>query len=411
MHPRLPAFLAILLGASTAFAQVVPGGAPAPTPPRAPAATPNFEQRPNGAAPQEPGASPAVGNSAPVRAQARVMVDDAVQVLRGKPMRGSEAFASDYEGTTYLFATAENKADFDRAPTTYAAVGGGTCGRTGALGGMGDARRYAVVEGKLYFFDSDDCMRLFKLEPKRFVEEEDPTPIGDAAAQAAGLAAVDRWIAWSGGADAVRAAKRVTQTATREVEQWGNRWTVTESIELVWPGTVHRIETWERLPGKNTAMPAGKPETYRYEVVTSPSVSATSSTQVPPTPLAPSRKRAVERLAAHLPIAVMRARLTPEAGFIAVRIGNGKVGSAECDFVATRFDGFTTWLAIEKDTGRLAQIGYTGRDPQARVTRLTQDIVAYAGPEQLKLPTQWITAVTGESEGWKSPVAAISVEK
>lgn len=405
MHPRPAVFLVMLLGAGSAFAQVVPGGAPAPTPPRAPTPTPNLAQPAGGGMPG------LVSSAPPARPPSRVMIDDAVLVLRGTPKRGTEAFASDYEGTTYLFASAESKADFDRSPATYAAVGAGTCGRTGALGGMGDARRYAVVEGKLYFFDSDDCMRLFKLEPKRFIEEEDPTPIGDADAQAAGIAAVDRWIAWSGGADAVRAAKRVTQTVTREVEQWGGHWNVTESIEVAWPGTVHRVESWERLPGKNAPMPAGKPETYRYEVVTSPSISATSSTQVPPTPLAPSRKRAVERLAAHLPISVMRARLTPEAGFVAVRIGNGKVGAAECDFVATHHDGFTTWLAIEKGSGRLAQVGYTGRDPQARVTRLTLDILAYAGPEQLRLPTQWITAVTGETEGWKSPVAAISVEK
>jgi YHS domain-containing protein len=408
MHPRLPAVLTVLLGASAAFAQVVPGGAPSPAAPPSSTPTPNFA--PSG------GGSPGIGvagtsTAPPARPPARVMVDDAVQALRGTTARGSDAFASDYEGTTYLFASAANKADFDRAPTTYAAVGGGTCGRTGALGGMGDARRWAVVEGKLYFFDSEDCMKLFKLDPKRFIEEEDPTPLGDPAAQAAGLEAIDRWIAWSGGADAVRAAKRVTQTVTRTVEQWGGTWNVTESIELAWPGTVHRVETWERLPAKDAAMPQGKPETYRYEVVTSPTISATSSTMQPPTPLMGSRKRAVERLAARLPMSIMRARLTPEAGFVAVRIGNGKVGAAECDFVATRSDGFTTWLAIEKETGRLAQIGYTGRDPQARVKPLTLDVVSYAGPEQLKLPTQWITAVTGETEGWKSPVATISVEK
>jgi hypothetical protein len=172
---------------------------------------------------------------------------------------------------------------------------------------------------------------------------------------------------------------------------------------------VHRVETWTRR--SPAADGTASRETYVYDTIASPSISAISSSVGPRVALTPSRKRAFERTGAHLPASVMRARLTPEAGFLAVRIGDGKVGTAECDFVATHSDGNTTWLAIEKGTGRLAQWGHNGRDTQGRITPLTLDVVAYAGPEALRLPTQWITRITGEEEGSKSPVAAITVEK
>ena len=80
-----------------------------------------------------------------------------------------------------------------------------------------------------------------------------------------------------------------------------------------------------------------------------------------------------------------------------------------CDYVQTWFEGNSTYLAIDKATGRLVQEGHIGRDESLRVSPLTLDVVAEAGPESLRLPTQWVTSRTGEKEGMKGPVAAITV--
>ena len=46
----------------------------------------------------------------------------------GPPQMGDPKFASDYEGATYRFASAEGKAMFDKEPTKYAPQYGGWCG-------------------------------------------------------------------------------------------------------------------------------------------------------------------------------------------------------------------------------------------------------------------------------------------
>ena len=39
---------------------------------------------------------------------------------QGKPVKGNPEIKSSYKGATYLFALAENKADFDKDPAKYA---------------------------------------------------------------------------------------------------------------------------------------------------------------------------------------------------------------------------------------------------------------------------------------------------
>jgi hypothetical protein len=110
-----------------------------------------------------------------------------------------------------------------------------------------------------------------------------------------------------------------------------------------------------------------------------------------------------------LPWAILQARFRPEAGLLVIRTGEGRLGDADCDYVATWFEGNLTFLAIDKATGRLVQMGYTGRDTQQRVMSLTMDAVDYAGPEALRLPTQWVVYPTGEKEGLRGPKARITV--
>ena len=54
-------------------------------------------------------------------------------------------------------------------------------------------------------------------------------------------------------------------------------------------------------------------------------------------------------------------------------------------------------------------MGYVGRDTQQRVMSLTMDAVDHAGPEALRLPTQWVIYPTGEKEGTMGPKARIMV--
>ena len=332
----------------------------------------------------------------------RTLPVDPVLLQSGKVVAGERSIFVTYEGNTYIFANTGTRDQFNREPARFAAQQGGACGRMGPLGGLGDARRYALQEGMLYFFASDECMKLFRAQPRRYMEPADQIPAGTPEQQAAGLAALDRWIAWAGGKDAVKAAKVFTQVSTRRVLQGADSWDITETLEFAGPHTMRRVDVWQKVGGTPK-------DNYQYETLVTPDTAVITSSNGRTTALVDSRRTAFERLMNRQPYAIMRARYRPEAGLLALKTGEGTLGDARCDYIVTWFEGNATYLAIDKETGRLVQIGHPGRVDDASVASLTMDAVAYAGPEALRLPTQWVVSRNAEKDGIKGPVASIKV--
>ena len=78
----------------------------------------------------------------------------------GKEAFGKQAFRSDHGRFTYLFSSAETKAEFDKAPEKYAIQMGGLCARMGRTV-TGNPSDYLVHDGKIYIFGSDACHKSF----------------------------------------------------------------------------------------------------------------------------------------------------------------------------------------------------------------------------------------------------------
>jgi YHS domain-containing protein len=84
---------------------------------------------------------------------------------QGKPVKGNPAFKSTYRGAIYLFASASDKAEFDKDPAKYAPQYGGFCAYgvlKGALDdfeGLGD---FVVYKGKLYLNGNQSALEIFK---------------------------------------------------------------------------------------------------------------------------------------------------------------------------------------------------------------------------------------------------------
>jgi YHS domain-containing protein len=73
---------------------------------------------------------------------------------QNKHAQGSAQFASQHEGVTFYFASAENKALFDKEPAKYLPQYGGYCAN-GIVYGIpwgGDADSWMMIGGKLYMF-------------------------------------------------------------------------------------------------------------------------------------------------------------------------------------------------------------------------------------------------------------------
>lgn len=83
---------------------------------------------------------------------------DPVSYFGGKGVPGKAQFASKYQGATYYFADAANKAKFDAKPVAYAPQYGGFCayGASVERKFRTDPSTGTVVNGKLYFNKDPD---------------------------------------------------------------------------------------------------------------------------------------------------------------------------------------------------------------------------------------------------------------
>jgi YHS domain-containing protein len=368
---------AMAAGASQAAPPPPSGGAPVPTPDFTGGVNPN-----------------------------RVLTVDAVLLKQGTATPGTPDRYIDWEGNRYLFASEENKRTFANAPASFAARDGGACGRMGPLGGIGDARLHHVQDGLLYFFASEACMSRFKAEPRRYMEAYDLMPKGTPEQQLAGIAAIDRWVAWAGGREAVEAAARYSQRTVRRVESGGAQWDVSDVIEVDGPQTMRRTKTWSKVGGEAK-------DTLVTRIETTPATATISGNGGPALPLTPTRREAFVRSVNRLPYCILRARFRPEAGFLAIQTSEGRLGDHDCDFVQTWFEGNRTALAIDKRSGELVQIGYIGREESAdaAVMSLYRDVLAAGSPQVLRLPTRCAIYPEGAKEATVEPEASILIER
>lgn len=86
---------------------------------------------------------------------------------QNKHALGSAQFASNYEGVSFYFASAEHKALFDKEPAKYIPQYGGYCA-DGIVYGIpwgGDADTWLMRDGKLYIFGGQSSKDAFELDP------------------------------------------------------------------------------------------------------------------------------------------------------------------------------------------------------------------------------------------------------
>ena len=105
---------------------------------------------------------------------AKVNVDSQGMILKGydavayfkqeKPVKGNPEIKSSYQGATYLFASAEDKADFDKDPAKHVPQYGGFCAYGVVNGVLFDSEEdaFIVYKGKLYLSGNQEGLKIFK---------------------------------------------------------------------------------------------------------------------------------------------------------------------------------------------------------------------------------------------------------
>ncbi len=105
-------------------------------------------------------------------ADARVMLKGADVVayfVSNKFQQGLPQFSSRYEDISFRFASAENKALFDKQPAKYLPEFGGYCAN-GIVYGIpwgGDADTWKMINGKLYIFGGQASKDGFEIDEKK----------------------------------------------------------------------------------------------------------------------------------------------------------------------------------------------------------------------------------------------------
>ena len=95
---------------------------------------------------------------------------------QGKPMKGNSSLESTYQGARYLFASASDKAEFDKDPAKYAPQYGGFCAYgvlKGALDDFEGPGDFTIYKGKLYLCGNQSALEIFKTNIDSNIEKSD----------------------------------------------------------------------------------------------------------------------------------------------------------------------------------------------------------------------------------------------
>lgn len=156
---------------SAAFA-LVPCAPVSASAQQAPGPARNISENRPGGLPEKAAANEAKGS-----ASTKVNVDSQGVILKGydpvayfkerKAVKGDPGIERTYQGATYLFTSAANKADFDKDPLKYVPSYGGFCAYSLAKGVLADVEgpdAFTIYNGKLYLCGNQAALKSFKTD-------------------------------------------------------------------------------------------------------------------------------------------------------------------------------------------------------------------------------------------------------
>ena len=305
---------------------------------------------------------------------------DPVELVRGSEVPGYPELMLEREGVGYLFSSPANRAEFVKHPSKYEVADGGACGRMGALSGKGDARRYAVHDGRIYFFASDGCRAGFLRNPSASIENDDAPPVGTPETAEQGIAILNRAVAWAGGRDRLRAVRSYRESAQR-IEKSGDKdWTVTTVFAAKFPGRAFHLESWndswfatDERGGRATMMSGQGDE-----------------------PMAAARMRAFDRFNARRAVTILKACADGADGLVCVSAGVGEVNGVAVEYVLVGLNGATSRLGVAKADGRPVSLSFRGRDGTQSVGQSVRTYTRSAAVAGVTLPTAYTVAFDGK---------------
>lgn len=318
----------------------------------------------------------------------RTLRVDAVELVNGKEVAGRDEKSIKRGAYTYLFASDENRTRFEREPQRYEIQLGGACGRMGPLSGEGRCDIFAVHEGRLYIFASEQCRAGFLTAPDALLERDDQPPKADAASLTRGRELMELAVRASGGAERIDGVRTLKQRIDRTEENRGKEVLATETLMLAFPDRARSESTWDTSKWGHARAGA---DGFFFGGDERPMVEA--------------QLRAFARSCNHHPLAILRARRAGD--FVAAAVGKAIVNGTEVERVACAFDGTLTTLGIDPKTGRIHSASYTGRGAGAKLGQIEKTFTQWKQTGGVTLPSEWTATFDGKPASDKPTAVAL----
>jgi YHS domain-containing protein len=324
---------------------------------------------------------------------------DPVLLAQGKEAQGELKIAVTRGQFRYLFVNEANKAAFERDPARYEIQLDGHCARMG-VPTRGIADLYAVHQGRIYIFGSEQCKTLFVAAPEKYLP---PASTGLSATPEMlqkGQALIEKAVVAMGGAtrlDGLSSYHEKSYAAQTRGANGGTEVKVEQDLLIAFPDRLRFTQTMPdfRDPTK----------TMQQTLVLLPGEAFGLGGPRGVFLVQKSVREAEERRFRQQPLYLMRARKSP--GFKAAALGTEKSGTVELERVAVEFDGVSCVLGIESATGRVLSLSYTRRGRQGAFGEFVQMFSDFREVNGLTLPFK-ITA-TFDGQPWKEQSATIEV--
>lgn len=296
---------------------------------------------------------------------------DPVMLTQGKEVQGDMKYKVTRGQFQYIFASAENKAVFEKEPARYEIQLNGHCARMGSPTG-GNPDLYYVHKGRIYIFGSEECQTLFKGAPEKYLEVP-PAPKAPPTGEM-----IKRGQELMAKAVAVLGGSKLDQLQTlQRTELRGNQ--AKNVLVVTFPDSLRQ----------EVIRP-----TFTLASVITPSESFVVFNNAA-RPMPEDNRTAIYKELYHDPLFLFRARTQPDF----------KAWVAE-ERLEIELPEFTTSLGIDPATGRVVNQTYKGRGPGGLVGEIVINYSDFRTVEGLSLPFK----TTATFDGQPFPALSATVE-
>ncbi|HXQ69791.1 MAG TPA: hypothetical protein VN844_04870 [Pyrinomonadaceae bacterium] len=297
---------------------------------------------------------------------------DPVMLAQGKEVQGDMKFKVTRGKFQYIFANAENKAAFEKDPSRYEIQLDGHCARMGAPTN-GNPDLYAVHNGRIYIFGSEECQTAFKTAPEKYLEVPPPAKaLASAEMIKRGQELLTKAVETLGGASKVDQLVSFQKTELR-----GNN--VKSTLQIAFPDAV-RQETIR--PNFTLVSVVSPSESFFHYNNTARSMPE-------------AERAAVYKDLNHELIVLLRART--KSDFKAWVAGSDKVGETAIERLEVELPDFTAVLGIDPATGRVLSQKYRGRGPGGVIGEIAINYSDFKTVEGLSLPFKSSATFDGQA--------------